>query len=326
MRTAGPDDAQSRLFLSADLVGSTARKQSNMEEWLVELLGFYQQFPVMVHEALDEGCRTYRRSGELDSLDLTLWKAVGDELVFTTPVSSEHHVRVAVASFVRALSSWSDRVLRKQQATLPLKGGAWIATFPDPDRAVAVLGDPESLIPKVFDPGREPEANNRTLLAAIERGELSSSTWNDFVGPSMDTGFRLASLATPRRFMVSLEVAWTYAEAGDGDGSLYFHGEVPMKGVWGGRGYPVFWLSTSHQHRGQTALDRITSTEPVPASLVRELARSLCNDDDSWVTKLYLPDSQIDDLRHHHEAVEDVVVRLQQVQDRQDEVPDLPEV
>jgi hypothetical protein len=318
----------SRLFLSADLVGSTARKQSNLDEWLTDLLGFYQQFPAMVQGQLraSREASTYELASPL--ADLELWKAVGDELIFTCPIREEHHVHLLIKGFVGALGEWS-RWVKEKRAPLPLKGGAWIATFPLPDRAVAVIGNPGPLERDLFDPDREPEHNNRGLLEAIEAGEHPNHIWTDYVGPSMDTGFRLATHATPRRFMVSLEVAWLYAAAANGtpdaDKDLFLQGEVQMKGVWGGRGYPLFWMDTRHQHAGQPVLDEIMSVAPAPAAQVVALAHALSTGDDGWVTRLYLPDSKHATLKEHHPQVEAEVNRLNRVEDTQNEIPDLPE-
>lgn len=318
------NDGASRLFLSADLVGSTARKQSNLTGWLADVLGFYQQFPVIVQENLAAAEADYPH--ELDGVtpELELWKAVGDELIFSCAIRSEHHVRMAINAFVASLGAWSRDVL-SGKALLPLKGGAWIATFPLPDRAIAVIANPAELENDLFDPDREPEHNNRELLTAIEAGKHAQHIWMDFVGPSMDTGFRVLSHATPRRFMLSLEAAWLYAEAAGaaGDAELYLEGEVQMKGVWGGRGYPLFWIDTKHQHAGQPMLDEILGTNPATPSQVCELATALCTGDDGWVTKLYLPDTKTVKLKAHHPEIEKEVERLLQVEDTQSVVPDL---
>ena len=38
-------EVASRLFMSADLIGSTAQKQQSDSKWLSGLLAFYQQVP-----------------------------------------------------------------------------------------------------------------------------------------------------------------------------------------------------------------------------------------------------------------------------------------
>ncbi|MGB3411855.1 MAG: hypothetical protein WBA45_11725 [Microthrixaceae bacterium] len=144
---------------------------------------------------------------------------------------------------------------------------------------------------ELFDPDREPEHNNRELLTAIEAKESPENLWMDFVGPSMDTGFRVLATATPRRFMLSLETAWLYAEAAE-DAELFLQGEIQMKGVWGGRGYPLFWLDTKNQHAGQPMLDEILGTKPVTSNQVCDLAKALCTGNDGWVTKVYVPNSK----------------------------------
>jgi hypothetical protein len=48
-------DVSSRLFLSADLVGSTARKQAQgPDTWIGDVLAFYQQFPSLLDRSVAE--------------------------------------------------------------------------------------------------------------------------------------------------------------------------------------------------------------------------------------------------------------------------------
>lgn len=71
----------------------------------------------------------------------------------------------------------------------------------------------------------------------------------DFIGPSMDTGFRLCQKADPRRLVVSAEVALLLASAGPPPKGvfscpigLHFAGREVLRGVNGGSPYPLFWI------------------------------------------------------------------------------------
>lgn len=316
----------SRLFLSADLVGSTARKQQNAATWLGDVLAFYQRFPALFLDGLDVETESFSHRGNFRDPSVKLWKAVGDELIFTSEIRHEHQARVVVRAFLAAMKAWSEDVLNGSKSPMDLKGGAWIATFPHPDREVAVVANPRELETAVFDPGFEPEVNNRKILAAInERGE-GANLWVDYLGPSMDTGFRVLKEATRRRFTVSLEVAWLMAASGAvsrAPKDLFLAGEFEMRGVWGGRGYPLFWLDTGNQHPGQQRLDKIMGTDVVDFDEVRGLAKNLCCEKAEWPTRLYLPDSTDPELRVHHGEVEEAIERLRGIDDTSGDMPDL---
>jgi hypothetical protein len=90
----------------------------------------------------------------------------------------------------------------------------------------------------------------------------------DFLGPSIDAGFRLATLATPRKMILSVEVAYLLASAKMPTSSeilkffdwpkIYYDGRRDLKGVLGGKPYPVFWIDL-HGHDAHAALeDKLT--------------------------------------------------------------------
>lgn len=228
----------SRLFLSADLVGSTARKQSLglSSKWTGDVLAFYQQFPYRFAHELK--LRVEAMAKKVDGFALAaqpmLWKAVGDELIYTMVVTTEHQVCAAVDAWMSAMRETEKTVLDKSRQDL--KGGAWIATFPLPDRAIAIPLDHVT-----YDPDIEPEVVNRYLLDSADGGEVVSPILVDYIGPSIDIGFRITSLATPRRFTLSVEAAWAIAVSrlNTLDSTpVYFAGETELRGVWAGRGYP----------------------------------------------------------------------------------------
>jgi hypothetical protein len=301
--------AHSRLFLSADLVGSTARKQAKgVETWLGDVLAFYQQFPFRLDETLQDSLTQIQASG--DEFELTerptLWKAVGDELIFTAEVAHEHDVCVLIEAWIRAMSQTEQKALEKGHSGL--KGAAWIATFPLPDRAVAVP------VAASYDPDLEPEVVNRDLLTRDgPPGEVAV----DYLGPGVDIGFRVASCATPRKFALSIEAAWAVAVSrmNRNDASaMYFEGEIALKGVWGGRGYPLFWLDTDNNHGAQPVLDQLLRLEGVDNTHVRNLAKKLDPSDD-WPCRLHLPKSGFPELRSSSAEIEAEAEKLMRVDD-----------
>lgn len=95
---------RSLLFLSCDLVGSTKYKQSNSTIWHKTFLSFYRQFPQMLGDVANEHGST---------LEFTLWKPIGDELIFTVEVDHEADVYNAVRIWLATMRRYEDEVFRK---------------------------------------------------------------------------------------------------------------------------------------------------------------------------------------------------------------------
>jgi hypothetical protein len=62
----------------------------------------------------------------------------------------------------------------------------------------------------------------------------------DFIGPSIDAGFRIADGATPSKLVVSVDLALLLL-AGTDPLELYFEGTQSLHGVLDGRPYPIIW-------------------------------------------------------------------------------------
>lgn len=71
----------------------------------------------------------------------------------------------------------------------------------------------------------------------------------DYIGPSIDTGFRLSGYASGRKFICSVDVAYLISMT-QVDGEVdridfYYDGSASLKGVLGGSNYPIFWVDMS---------------------------------------------------------------------------------
>ena len=214
-----------RLFMSVDLVGSTAFKGTYRPKapkalrdaepshskasparpklgplgpaWanvFVQFYGFHQYFS-----------RTYKGT-ELDaSLRPRVVKAIGDELLLETQIRSHRDALKVVRHFAHAMTDYWKTNLKKHR--LNLKGAAWIAGFPNTNHQV-------------------------TLDAA-------NGAQEDFIGPSIDTGFRISKFATPSKLMVTVDLALLMLH--NEQCQLYCDGFESLKGVLDGRPYPVLW-------------------------------------------------------------------------------------
>ncbi|MBB5038717.1 hypothetical protein [Prosthecobacter dejongeii] len=216
-----------KLFMSVDIVGSTHFKQRESKDrnqnWLNLFINFFQEFPDLLNT-------------EITGLDsklplLRLWKALGDELIFT--VELKH--RKSAVQYIKALSRTMRKKVRIWHAnsdatlkTLDLKGAAWLVGFP--------VGNAE--IPLISSAGKDEENSGGTR-----------SDDRDYIGPLVDTGFRVKEYASSRKLALSADLAYLML-VNDWDETtmqLFFEGEIPLKGVLQGKPYPIIWLDC-HGH------------------------------------------------------------------------------
>jgi hypothetical protein len=85
----------------------------------------------------------------------------------------------------------------------------------------------------------------------------------DFIGPSIDTGFRLASKSSPRHFVISIDIAYFLATAHlPASGvidvpPIFYEGKAELKGVLGGKPYPIFWIDTMADQKFAESEDKL---------------------------------------------------------------------
>lgn len=264
------------LFVSFDIEGST-RFKTHVKEgskiWGPFFRTVFSAFPGIVQKCETDVYRNfldgnpgYRERFE-ERPRLQLWKTLGDEFVFEKQLIGGYDAFLGTLAACRALregasllrKAASDRESHsKDGKTLfpsQLKATAWIAGFPIKN---IYLSEPER--EKSTEHGN-PAAQGSSPIDSEK--EISSRGKVDFVGPSIDLGFRLAKLATPARMPISAGLAWMIAEIqsqalpkGQPDIALdilnqrlpiYYLGREPLKGVdLDGEDYPVFCINTSN--------------------------------------------------------------------------------
>ena len=224
------------LFFSVDLENATnykhmmrARQQQDGwtadNDWCAVFNRFYEEFPrdfrrhcpvFSEHNESDGICRAYAP---------VLWKFAGDEILFYAPLTDFRQTLGHVDAFAQTVINFNKTFIKKG-IDLRCKGTAWVAGFPMNNRVVWV--------PR--------EDRNQPLLI-------------DFIGSSIDTGFRLAKFSSSRRLVVSLDLLWMLAISGQrcrhinrfGWLRYKFHGEHELKGVLDSKPYPIFWVDLEYR-------------------------------------------------------------------------------
>lgn len=228
-----------RLFLSADLAGSTAYKTAAKQkendiypEWVTTITkGFYYTFPNIFSDEYKINCNS---ETILHEYAPKLWKKIGDELVFCIKICSEEHLKICVCAFKEAIAKYR-KVLSEKNLKLDIKGAIWIGAFPFPNLSLS----------KEFsnDMYGDEETENEIDKKPDEY---------DFLGPSIDAGFRVAKFSTPAKMFLSLEVSYLLLNIANDynkknkqcDFLIGYHGKEIMKGVIDERPYPLFFIHT----------------------------------------------------------------------------------
>jgi hypothetical protein len=187
-----------RLFLSVDLVGSTSFKQSRLA-WLPALLDFYRDFDHLMHTQY----RAHRQRSNLPVPPPEFWKSNGDELLYTCELTSREQAVDTLHVWLSTLNAY-----RSDLATLvedmDVKSTAWIALFPEPNAEVFFRRGGRQFRADATGDALLVQAEMRDQWYAGARHDLT----RDFVGPQVDTGFRLSRCATPQRMMLSADLAF----------------------------------------------------------------------------------------------------------------------
>ena len=229
------------MFFSVDIAGATAFKAAIREgneknrdtKWCQEFEKFYVEFPRKFFRPYVNSVSNTEESSPVKKP--VLWKFVGDEILFYVPILSYSDTVVHIKHFADALRAYNAYLIGKSgkaenngddndyKKTIRCKGTCWLAGFPLNNRIVLIpIGDSQELI-------------------------------IDFIGSSIDCGFRLTKFSTPRKLVVSFELIWILATAYKNSQStlagwmnFWFEGKHELKGVNNSRPYPVFWVDLEY--------------------------------------------------------------------------------
>lgn len=202
-----------RLFCSADIVGSTAYKARKSPtakpEWAATFSEFFRDFPDRVEQLYEELPEKFFPCQK----KLSPWKFSGDEILFSVPIVNHREGLTHVWAFKQAVASFPATQWKAKETPLDLKATGWIAGFPVTNRKVRIPG---------------------------------SSGAVDFIGPSIDSGFRLTRFSTPRKFILSAALALLVLDGihscepdSESKPHLFLDAVEPLKGVIDGKPYPI---------------------------------------------------------------------------------------
>jgi hypothetical protein len=276
-----------RLFLSVDLVGSTAFKQQG-QAWLPVILNFYRDFDHCVHKQYRAFCQ---RSNSIVAPP-EFWKSNGDELLYTCDLVTQEQAVEAIHIWLDALNEYRS-LMPPEPESLDVKSTAWIGLFPAPNSEVFFRRGGVQF--------RSDVAEDAILLQSEMRDQWYANRQTrqdivrDFVGPSIDTGFRLSSWASPRRLIISVDLAFLLTSscgATDEPLPLHFSGHKALKGVIGNAPYPAIWIPVGV---GKDLRDDTVGRHLADPETIRSYCEAVIEQNYKVITPLFLADDLDDD-------------------------------
>lgn len=140
---------------------------------------------------------------------IEIWKYVGDEILFYSKITDILQIPLTVSAFKETLEFFLNN-----QDRIAIKGTIWTAQL--------------NRIDKSFYANRSSNNNNNNL---------------DFIGPSIDCGFRISKFATQQYIAISVEVADLCKDSPYLLEAMYFNNSEFLKGVnHNDRAYPIFLI------------------------------------------------------------------------------------
>jgi len=306
------------------LVGSTAFKQSNqlafdaekkasldkpVEPWLSPIAHFYRE----VERLFAKHWAQYNER-TLDTLEWPagdapqLWKSAGDELLYVKVLKDHREALTCIFCWVETLREYR-LALRSKYPALDIKSAAWIAGFPITNTEVIFRSSVE-------DGGASSDDDdaifsNLKLLHEYYDDPSDKRLTRDFIGPSIDTGFRVCSLASPRKLVITIDLMLLIVHAirtvppelNLDKNDFHYHGRETLKGVFGGFGYPIFWLDMAHSSELERVEDRLLNLSPRNTDDIKKFCEQFIAENPNRIIVPYISgngDKYFDNPPPHH--------------------------
>jgi hypothetical protein len=286
-----------RLFLSADIVGSTALKQSRLgafseagaksqSSWFSVIQGFYIEARRLFLEEWNALRDAHQDHAALFGESPKIWKTIGDEILFVKVLTDHRQLSIALKCWMAAVRRMR-KFLKERDDRLDVKCAAWTAGFPLRNKEVVINNTaPDRVVVEDY------YLENGRILNAYYNGE-AQDVEIDFIGPSIDIGFRLA-FSNSRRFVIGVDIAYilsltsTTPDKPIDNIKIYFHGSYPLKGVFGGVDYPIFWVDMSEPEGLPRLEDQLSGAGPTDKQHVQEFCESFHREYSSYTFRPFI--------------------------------------
>lgn len=222
------------LFISFDLVNSTAFKTLYPHNWPVIFHRFYE---LVENHVLK------------NFLNSKVWRYAGDEILFYKQIRNVAELYDAPQLALRIINLVNESLGKHYVETnniLYIKSTLWIA------KATFVKSQD---IGNMFKESQNGEGTSNNINNLIINYEINGKRNIDFLGSDIDLGFRIAKFAQRNKVVISAELAYIlYKEREaieemnngyDVTNCLRIVSYEKLKGIWNNRHYPIIWYHDS---------------------------------------------------------------------------------
>jgi len=239
------------MFMSVDISGSTAFKSSSQADgagptWVRAFEAFFREVPLIMMGQVAAAFML-----EDDVPDCSVWKVIGDEIVFIAHPKSAKQAQLLTIAFYNTIINYDNKIF--QHWPLRVRGCCWAAQISNRNRQIE--------IPEMMGSDRE-------------------QAYVDYLGPDVDAGFRLAGCVGRGQLIVSSNLVQTLAGLEDSRGvRFHYAGRKVLKGVYQGRPYPLFLMSCKDsmprtwewEDEEDPGLKALRGDDPMPSPDILEL-------------------------------------------------------
>ena len=197
------------IFISFDLVNSTALKYKNPKGWPKIFHDFY-----LISAEYFSSCFVHS--------EVKVWKRLGDEILFYVAIKDKTELYKLLEYVDKTLSTIQESL--SEDKSIYAKSSVWAADIMEYDENIQ-------------------EYNSVSLPTGCSKETL------DFIGSDIDTGFRISKYVTKNRIIICAKLAYTLykmqcpKDCINISKYLRIVSYERLKGVWNNRAYPIIWYS-----------------------------------------------------------------------------------
>ncbi len=220
------------VFLSFDLANSTSFKNLN-PNW-PEKIKLFREYCV---KCMKQNFRHPENSADNNCCDLTwyVWKLLGDEIIFMFPNPKKSELFKLPDTCCNVLDSICKSMetpTKNNTVTLSVKATLWLADICNQKKDEASSTD-------------DSPYKNKNINISVDDG---LHRMVDFLGPDIDTGFRLSHYSCHNKLAIDARLAWILYS---NESYIPNHNKMRekakivsfkiLKGVWNEKPYPIIW-------------------------------------------------------------------------------------
>lgn len=262
------------IFLSFDVVNSTAFKSLN-PYWAKTFSIFRDYTSKYMSESFRE--KHDVENDELDYCNLKYysWKNLGDEVIFMFPNPNPSELYKLPNTCWRVLDQVDkslDTPTEKSPIKVSVKATLWIADIDSKEYLLAKRFEEYNKNKKIEE--TEPSFSERNINISINDIEHNAI---DFLGPDIDTGFRLSHYSNHNKVTIDARLAWILSNIMEKHKRPNYIRNCAkivsykkLKGVWNEKPYPIIWYMPEWKNENLFYYDEEIIEDSIAAEIIKK--------------------------------------------------------